>query len=105
VKARRGELRLSADSLTSTPDGAHLTLTGNVVVTNEDGARIMSREARYDKAAQKVYATGDVYVQDPKRGLRQRGRKLVADLALKQITLSDVSGSGKMDVFKDKQLF
>jgi lipopolysaccharide assembly outer membrane protein LptD (OstA) len=105
VAARRGNLRLRADRLTSTPTGSDLVLTGNVVVVSDDGTRILAKEARYDASAQKVYASGDVYLQDPKRGLRQHGRKLVADLKLKQATLTDVSGSGKMDVFKDKKLF
>jgi lipopolysaccharide assembly outer membrane protein LptD (OstA) len=105
VAVRRGELRLRSDTMTATPDGNLVILTGHVVVTNDEGATIRAPQARYDRAAQKVYATGDVYLQDPKRGLRQRGRKLVADLKLHQITLTEVSGSGKMDVFKDKKLF
>jgi lipopolysaccharide assembly outer membrane protein LptD (OstA) len=102
VAARRGGLHLRADNMTSTPDGNHLVLTGNVVLTNAEGTTVNAPEARYDRVAQKIYATGDVYLRDPKRGLRQRGRKLVADLKLNQATLTDVSGSGKMDVFKDK---
>jgi lipopolysaccharide export system protein LptA len=105
VSARRGELRLRADHLTSTPDGNHIVLTGNVIITNEQGARVLSQEARYDRVAQKIYASGDVYLQDPKRGLRQRGRKLVADLKLNKATLEGVSGSGRMNVFSDKKLF
>ena len=105
VSARRDELRLRADHLTSTPDGNHIVLTGNVVITNEQGARVLSREARYDRLAQKIYATGDVYLQDPKRGLRQRGKKLVADLKLNKATLEGVTGSGRMNVFSDKKLF
>lgn len=105
VAARRGEIRLRGDNLTSTPDGSHLLLTGNVIAVSDDGTRVLAKQLRYDRAAQKVYASGDVYLQDPKRGLRQRGRELVADLRLKQATLTDVSGSGKMDVFKDKKLF
>jgi lipopolysaccharide assembly outer membrane protein LptD (OstA) len=105
VAARRGELRLRADNMTATPDGNHLLLTGHVVVTNAEGASISAPEVRYDRVAQKVYASGDVYLHDPKRGLRQRGRKLVADLKLNKATLTDVSGSGKMEVFKDKKLF
>jgi lipopolysaccharide assembly outer membrane protein LptD (OstA) len=105
VAARRGDLRLRAANMTATPDGNHLVLTGNVVVTNSEGATVSAPEVRYDRVAQKVYATGNVYLNDPGRGLRQRGRKLVADLRLNQATLTDVSGSGKMNVFKDKKLF
>lgn len=105
VAARRGELRLRADKLNSTPDGQHLVLNGNVVVTHIDGTTIRAPQVRYDRRAEKIYASGNVYLHDPSRGLRQRGRGLVADLRLKEATLTGVTGSGKMDVFKDKKLF
>jgi len=105
VSARRGELRLRADTMDATPDGNFIVLKGNVVVTNLDGATVRAPVVRYDRRAQKVFASGNVSLQDPKRGLKQNGRSLVADLQLKQVTLTDVTGSGKMDVFKDKKIF
>jgi LPS export ABC transporter protein LptC len=105
VTARRGDLRLRADKLNATPDGNHILLTGNVVVTNSEGATIRSASARYDRAAKKVFASGQVYFTDPKRGLKQRGTGLVADLDLKKATLTGVSGSGKMEVFNNKKIF
>lgn len=105
VSARRGELRLRADRLNASPDGDLIVLNGNVVVTNTDGATVRAPTVRYDRKAQKVFASGNVSLHDPKRGLRQSGRALVADLQLKKATLTDVTGSGKMDVFKDKKLF
>ena len=105
VSARRGELRLRAASMQTSPTGDVIDLKGNVVVTNAEGATVRAPTVRYDRKAQKVFASGMVYLQDPKRGLRQSGRALVADLKLGQVTLTDVNGSGKMDVFKDKKLF
>jgi len=105
AQARRGELRLRADKLTAPTDGKQILLTGNVTVTNQEGVTIRSATARYDRDAQKVFAPGTVTLSDPKRGITQTGRGLVADLRLKQVTLTGVSGSSKMDVFKDKKLF
>lgn len=105
VKAQRGDLTLRADKMSATLDGAHILLTGNVVVTNSDGVTIRSSEARYDRAAGKVFASGEVFLDDPKRGLKQRGRGLIADLQLKEATLTGVSGSGKMELFQDKKIF
>ena len=105
AQARRGELSLRADKLTASPDGKRILLTGNVVVTNQDGVTIRSKTARYDREAQKVFAPGQVTLNDPKRGIKQTGHGLVADLRLKEATLTGVSGSGKMDVFKDKKIF
>ncbi len=105
AQAQRGELRLQADKLTAAPDGKQILLTGNVVVTNQEGVTVRSATARYDRDAQKVFAPGAVTLNDPKRGIKQTGRGLVADLRLKEVTLTGVSGSGKMDVFKDKKLF
>ena len=105
VTARRGELRLRANKMNASPDGNLIALNGNVVVTNTDGATVRAPTVRYDRKAQKVFASGNVSLQDPKRGLRQSGRALVADLQLNKVTLTNVTGSGKMDVFKDKKLF
>lgn len=105
VKARRGDLQLRADKMSATLDGAHILLTGNVVVTNSQGVTLRSNQARYDRAAGKVFASGEVFIEDSQRGLQQRGRGLVADLQLKEATLTDVSGSGKMELFQDKKLF
>jgi len=105
VTARRGELRLRADAMSTSPEGDVINLKGNVVVTNTEGTTVRAPTVRYDRKAQKVFASGNVVLQDPKRGLKQSGRAFVADLTLGQATLTDVTGSGKMDVFKDKKLF
>jgi lipopolysaccharide assembly outer membrane protein LptD (OstA) len=105
VSARKDDLRLRADKLKASPDGNDIILTGNVVVTNSEGATIRSASARYDRAAQKVFASGQVFFTDPKRGLKQRGTGLVADLDLQKATLTGVSGSGKMNVFDNKKIF
>ena len=105
VTARKGDLTLRADNLKSSADGSDIILTGNVVVSNSEGVTIRSASARYDRAAQKVFASGQVFFSDPKRGLKQRGTGLVADLDLQKATLTGVSGSGKMDVFNNKKIF
>jgi lipopolysaccharide assembly outer membrane protein LptD (OstA) len=105
VSARRGNLRLRANRMDATGDGSHATLTGNVVVTSDQGVTVRAPVVRYDKAAAKVFASGGVTFRDPQRGLQQHGKTLVADLKLKQATLTDVTGSGDMRLFKDKKLF
>jgi lipopolysaccharide assembly outer membrane protein LptD (OstA) len=105
VSARRNNLKLRADKLKASPDGNDIVLTGNVVVSNDEGATIRSASARYDRQAQKVFASGQVFFSDPKRGLKQRGTGLVADLDLEKATLTGVSGSGKMEVFDNKKIF
>jgi lipopolysaccharide assembly outer membrane protein LptD (OstA) len=105
VSARRGALALRADKLDASGDGAHATLTGNVVVTSDKGATVRAPLVRYDRAAAKVYASGGVTFRDPQSGMEQRGKTLVADLNLQQATMTDVSGSGRTNLLQDKKLF
>jgi len=105
VRVRRDDLTLRADNFETSGDGARATLTGNVVVTRDDGSTVRAPKVRYDKGAQKIWATGGVSYADPKRGLRQTGKTLVADLKLQQATLTDVEGSGRMNMLSNKKLF
>jgi hypothetical protein len=59
---------------------------------------------RYDKKAEKIYASGGVTVVDRKHG-QQRGQTLVADLRTERAVLTDVSGTFNEKLFKDSKLF
>lgn len=104
VSVRRDQIRLRADNLDARGDGSHATLRGNVVLTSDDGVTARAPLARYDKAAGKIYASGGVQLDDPKWG-RQRGRVMVADLNLKKVTLTPVTGSFSDKLLKNSKLF
>lgn len=105
VSGRKGDLRLKANRLESSADGKQVELTGNVSVRNSDGTTISAPQARYDRGKNQVYAWGGVTLHDPAHHLTQHGKTLTADLNLKQAVLTDVSGSGKMNVLQGKKLF
>ena len=105
VSGRKGDLRLKASRLESSADGKNVELTGNVTVRNSDGTTISAPQARYDRDKNEVYAWGGVTLRDPAHNLTQHGKTLTADLNLKKAVLTDVSGSGKMNVLQGKKLF
>ncbi|HVF09674.1 MAG TPA: LPS export ABC transporter periplasmic protein LptC [Abditibacteriaceae bacterium] len=105
VSARRGVLTLRGDRLDATADGNHATVTGNVVVTNDEGATLRAPLVRYDKKTGKVFAAGGVWFSDPRRGMRQHGKTLIANLKLREATMTQVTGSGNMQLFEGKKLF
>jgi lipopolysaccharide assembly outer membrane protein LptD (OstA) len=105
VSGRKGDLRLKASRLESSADGKKVELTGNVTVRNSDGTTISAPHARYDRNKNEVYAWGGVTLHDPAHSLTQHGKTLTANLNLKQAVLTDVSGSGKMNVLQGKKLF
>lgn len=105
VSGRRGDLRLTAARLESNADGRQVDLTGNVSVRNSAGTTISAPQARYDRDKNEVYAWGGVTLRDPAHKLTQHGKTLTADLNLKKAVLTDVSGSGKINVLEGKKLF
>jgi lipopolysaccharide assembly outer membrane protein LptD (OstA) len=104
VSGRRDNLRMRADTMEATRDGQHATLRGNVTVTSTEGMTVRAPVVRYDKKAEKIYASGGVTVVDRKRG-QQRGQTLVADLRTEKAVLTDVSGTFNEKLFKDSKLF
>ena len=105
VSARRGILTLRGNQLDATADGNHVTVTGNVVVKSDEGKTLRAPTVRYDKKTGKVFASGGVQFSDTQRGMQLRGKTLVANLKLHGATLTEVSGSGDMELFKGKKLF
>jgi lipopolysaccharide assembly outer membrane protein LptD (OstA) len=105
VTGRKGDLRLKADRLESSAGGRQVELTGDVTVRNSGGTSVSAPQARYDRGKNQVYAWGGVTLRDPAHHLTQHGKTLTADLNLKQAVLTEVSGSGKMNVLQGKKLF
>jgi lipopolysaccharide assembly outer membrane protein LptD (OstA) len=104
VSARRGVLTLRGDQLEATDDGNHAIVTGNVIVTNNDGATLRAPLVRYEKKTNKVFATGGVSYNDPQRKTQLRGKTLIANLKLHKASLTGASASSEMQLF-DKKLF
>lgn len=105
VSGRKGDLRLKATRLETNENGKKVELTGNVSVRNSEGITVSAPQARYDRDKNEVYAWGGVTLRDPAHDLTQHGKTLTADLNLKKAVLTDVSGSGKMNVLQGKKLF
>jgi len=105
VSGRRGVLRLRADRLESDDSGAKVELQGNVTLRNSDGTTVSAPQARYDRKKNEVYAWGGVTLRDAEHHLTQKGKTLTADLNLKQAVLTEVSGSGKINILPGKKLF
>jgi len=105
VTGRKGDLRLKADRLESSAGGRQVELTGDVTVRNSGGTSVNAPQARYDRGKNQVYAWGGVTLRDPAHHLTQHGKTLTADMNLKQAVLTEVSGSGKMNVLQGKKLF
>jgi lipopolysaccharide assembly outer membrane protein LptD (OstA) len=104
VTGRRGNVRLQAAKLEATRNGRNVVLTGGVTLRSDDGVVAKAPAARYDRVAGKIYASGGVTISDPERG-EQHGRTLVADLNLKQATLTEVRGNFSEKLFKNRKLF
>lgn len=104
-KGSLGVLTLRGARLEAAADGSTAQATGGVTVSTATGATARAPQATYNRATGKITATGGVDFVDPQRGLRQHGDTLVADVNLKQITLSNVRGQGSAELFKGKKLF
>ena len=107
VTARNPKATLLADRMDASADGGDALLSGNVVATSADGTVINAPEARYDRAANKIYASGGVTIRDPKYG-KQSASKAVALLGEgnrpTKITMSGgVKGTLKGELFKNKK--
>lgn len=105
IVARRDNLTLRAANLQSTPDGKQVFLTGGVLVQSDDGQTIRAPSARYERASNKVYASGGVTFNDPKHGQTARGQTLVYDVKKREAYLTNATGSTSVGLLKDKKLF
>jgi lipopolysaccharide assembly outer membrane protein LptD (OstA) len=105
VSGRKGDLHLKASRMESSADGKKIELQGNVTLSNATGTTITAPQARYDRNKNEVYAWGGVTVHDPGHHLTQHGKTLTADLNLQQAVLTDVAGSGKINILQGKKLF
>lgn len=106
VTARNPKAMMRADRMDAGADGSNALLSGSVVATTADGITISAPQARYDRAASKIYASGGVVIRDPKRG-KQSAPKAVAELGENnrptKITLSGgVKGTLKGELFKNR---
>ncbi|HEY0075889.1 MAG TPA: LPS export ABC transporter periplasmic protein LptC [Abditibacteriaceae bacterium] len=104
VRARRSDLHLSADKFDGDDKGHQAVLTGHVQVKHANGATLQAPSARYDKASNKVFASGGVVYKDG-RGSVMRGQSLVANLNLEQAEITNVKGTISMPALKGKELF
>ena len=104
VRAQRADFNLTADRFEVDDAGQRAVLSGNVVVKHPSGASLRAPKARYDKAANKVWAEGGVEFHDAGGGVL-RGKTLVANLQLKRAQMSGVEGNVSVKTFEDKDLF
>ncbi|HEX9996780.1 MAG TPA: LPS export ABC transporter periplasmic protein LptC [Abditibacterium sp.] len=104
-KGALGVLTIQSAKIEAAADGSSAIASGGVVVSSAAGATARAPRAIYNRAKNQIVASGGVDFHDPSRGLKQRGDTLVADLALKQITLSNVRGQGSSTLFEGKKLF
>jgi lipopolysaccharide assembly outer membrane protein LptD (OstA) len=95
--------KLRGDKLDATANGAAAVMTGNVVVVAADGATLRAPTARYDRKADKIYASGGVSFKDPQQSFRVRA--LTYDLRTGTVSTEGGSGTVRSDVIKDKKLF
>jgi lipopolysaccharide assembly outer membrane protein LptD (OstA) len=105
VTAHYEKLTLRTDTLEVAGDGKTALASGNVTITNSDGATARAPRARYSQRDGKIYAEGGATFKDPRRGLELHGKTLVYDIKSQQANMNGVSGSGKMDVLDGKKLF
>lgn len=104
VRARRSDLHLSADKFDGDDEGHQAVLTGHVQIKHANGATLQAPSARYDKASNKVFASGGVVYKDVKGSIAQ-GQSLVANLKLQQAQILGVKAKINIDSFKGRDLF
>ena len=103
-----GTLTLRAARIETTTGGQSATARGNVSLRSAEGATATAPLATYNRATEKVTASGGVTYNDPKRGIvNNRGDSLDADLSLGSAVIRNARGqtSGQVDLFKGKSLF
>ena len=107
VVLRKQGVVLRGANLDASGDGKNVLLSGGVVATEQDGARVEAQTARYDAARATIVANGDVSYRDA-AGNRLRGSDLVAHIAgntFKNATMNNVQGKGTSQILSGKTLF
>ncbi len=100
-----GRVEVRAARVEGDISASRVVASNGVVLRAQNGAIVRAPEAVYERATGKITATGGVSLVDPVRHLSQTGSSLVADLAMKEITISDVRGRGQTNVLSGKGLF
>ena len=100
-----GRVQVTAANVEGDTSASRVVASNGVVLRAQNGTTVRAPEAIYERATGKITATGGVSLVDPVRHLSQTGSSLVADLAMKEVTISDVNGRGRTDVLSGKGLF
>lgn len=104
ITPKNGKLNLSAPRVETTLSGQTARASGGVQLKTADGARASAPVATYNRATEKVTATGGVTYSDPARGVI-KGESLSADLRLQSAVIQGVKAQSNSDVFVGKGLF
>lgn len=99
-----GVLTLQAPRIETTIKGETARASGGVNIKSASGATATAPVATYNKATQKVVASGGVTYRDPKRG-ELKGKTLTADLRLQSASMTGVKAQSSGDIFDGKSLF
>ncbi len=99
-----GRVQISAARVEGDTSASRVVASGGVRVLAQSGARVRAARAVYQRTTGKITATGGVSLVDPVRGLSQTGTSLVADVALKEVSIENVRGQGRTDVLNGKGL-
>ena len=99
-----GVLTLRAPRIETTIKGETARATGGVNIKSASGATATAPVATYNRATQKVVASGGVFYRDPKRG-ELKGKTLTADLRLQSASMTGVKATSSGDLFDGKSIF
>ena len=100
-----GLLTMKAPRVETTMAAQTARASGGVNLKSASGATATAPTATFNRASQKVVASGGVTYQDPARGVSTTGRTLTADLRLQSAVITDAKGQGSSEVFGDVKLF
>ena len=99
-----GRVQITAARVEGDTSASRVVATGGVRLLAQNGTTVRAPHAIYERASGKITATGGVSLLDPVRHLSQTGSSLVADVALKEVTIADVKGRGPMNELSGKGL-
>ena len=99
-----GLLTIRAPRVETTVGGQTARASGGVNLKSASGATATAPTATFDRAAQKVVASGGVTYRDPKIGTLN-GKTLRADLRLQSAVMDQGNGQIRGDLFGGKGLF
>ncbi len=105
AKGSLGRVTVTASRVEGDTSATRVVASGGVVLRAQNGTTVRAPHAIYERSSGKITATGGVTLIDPVRHLSQTGDSLVADLSLKEVTISNVHGQGQTNVITGKGLF